>query len=119
MQEMKKLETRELSQLLKKELKVKKGKQASLMTLYLKPSTKLSVWQSRLKKEVSECGNIKSSDTRNTVLHSLKQIQSALKSIQSPPPNGLCVFSSDSLYIFEPPLPVKSDHYSSGKKKNN
>ena len=69
----------------------------SLVSYYIKGGPNLT--GPKLAKEISAAANIKSKETRTSVVSALKAIQQDLKTYNKIPDNGLCIFSGNGYYV--------------------
>jgi peptide chain release factor subunit 1 len=69
------------------------GSGTQLVTIYVPPDTQISDVVAHVTQEHSEASNIKSKDTRTNVQDALKSIKDRLKYYDTPPENGMVLFS--------------------------
>lgn len=104
------------------ELKDHRGTGTQLVSIYVPPDMQISDVADHVRQEQSEASNIKSKDTRTNVQDALASIGSRLRYYDSPPENGLILFSgavdagggqTDMIteVIENPPQPVASFRY--------
>jgi peptide chain release factor subunit 1 len=104
------------------ELSEYRGSGTQLVTIYVPPDKQLSDVVAHVTQEHSEASNIKSKDTRTNVQDALKSIKDRLRYYDSPPENGMVLFSGaiDSgggrtemvtRVLENPPDPVQSFRY--------
>ena len=75
------------------ELKEYRGSGTQLVTIYVPPDRQISDVVAHVTQEHSEASNIKSKDTRTNVQDALKSIKDRLKYYDTPPDNGMVLFS--------------------------
>ncbi len=98
------------------ELKIYKGRQTELITVYVPAGYDVNAVQRQLEGEKSTAKNIKSTSTRKNVTEALEKIVRHLKEFKKTPENGLAIFSGNisqvegqddlRLWSIEPPEPV-------------
>jgi len=104
------------------ELQEYRGSGTQLVTIYVPPERQLSDVVAHVTQEHSEASNIKSKDTRTSVQDALKSIKDRLKYYDTPPENGMVLFSGavDSgggrsemvtRVLENPPEPIQSFRY--------
>jgi peptide chain release factor subunit 1 len=98
------------------------GSGTQLVTIYVPPDTRISDVVAHVTQEHSEASNIKSKDTRTNVQDALKSIKDRLKYYDTPPENGMVLFSgavdtgggrTDMVteVLENPPQPIESFRY--------
>ncbi|MEF8907608.1 MAG: peptide chain release factor 1, partial [Haloarculaceae archaeon] len=70
-----------------------RGSGTQLVTIYVPPDKRISDVVAHVTQEHSEASNIKSKDTRTNVQDALKSIKDRLKYYDTPPDNGMVLFS--------------------------
>jgi len=75
------------------ELKDYRGSGTQLVTIYVPPDRQISDVVAHVTEEHSEASNIKSKETRTNVQDALKSIKDRLKYYDTPPENGMVLFS--------------------------
>ncbi len=104
------------------ELNEYEGSGTQLVTIYVPPDRRISDVTQHVTQEHSEASNIKSKDTRKNVQDALSSIKSRLQYYDTPPENGMVLFSGavDSgggqtemitRVLESPPQPVESFRY--------
>jgi len=104
------------------ELQEYNGSGTQLVTIYVPPDRRISDVVAHVTQEHSEASNIKSKDTRTSVQDALKSIKDRLKYYDTPPENGMVLFSgavdtgggqSDMVteVLEDPPQPIQSFRY--------
>jgi peptide chain release factor subunit 1 len=98
------------------ELEKMKGRGTELITLYIPPDKNIADVVNQLKSELSQASNIKSKQTRNSVMTGLEAILQRLKYYKKPPKHGMVILSGNIdlgggrqkqiTEIIEPPEPV-------------
>ena len=104
------------------ELREYRGSGTQLVTIYVPPERQISDVVAHVTQEHSEASNIKSKDTRTSVQDALKSIKDRLKYYDTPPENGLVLFSGAidtgggqsemiTRVLENPPQPIQSFRY--------
>jgi peptide chain release factor subunit 1 len=104
------------------DLKGYEGSGTQLVTIYVPPNKQISDVVSHVTQEHSEAANIKSKDTRTNVQDALSSLRSRLRYYDSPPENGMVLFSGAvdagggqtdmvTQVLEQPPDPVRSFRY--------
>lgn len=94
------------------ELEAYRGNGATLVTLYVPPSRRLSQVAAMLRDEVKQASNIKSQPTRDAVTNALASVLAKLKTYKATPRNGLAIFVGDTVaHVLEPAMAVRSYEY--------
>lgn len=62
------------------------------MSLYIPPKENINLATARLTQELSQANNIKSRQTKNSVITAITSTKEKLKLYRETPPNGLVVF---------------------------
>jgi peptide chain release factor subunit 1 len=104
------------------ELKGYRGSGTQLVTIYVPPERHISDVAAHITQEHSEASNIKSKDTRTNVQDALKSIKDRLKYYDTPPENGMVLFSGAvdagggqtdmvTRVLENPPDPIQSFRY--------
>ncbi len=93
-----------------------KGRGTELITLYIPPDKNIADVANQLKSELSQASNIKSKQTRTSVIAGLEAILQRLKYYKKPPKHGMVILSGNIdlgggrqkqiTEIIEPPEPV-------------
>ncbi|MDY6817593.1 MAG: peptide chain release factor aRF-1 [Halobacteriales archaeon] len=104
------------------DLRQYEGSGTQLVTIYVPPDTQISDVVQHVTQEHSEASNIKSKATRTNVQDALSSIKSRLRYYDSPPENGMVLFSgavdsgggqTDMVteVLEDPPQPIQSFRY--------
>ncbi|AGK60530.1 peptide chain release factor subunit 1 (aeRF-1) [Archaeoglobus sulfaticallidus PM70-1] len=98
------------------ELEKMKGRGTELITLYIPPDKNIADVANQLRSELSQAANIKSKQTRTSVMAGLEAILQRLKYYKKPPEHGMVILSGNIdlgggkqkqiTEIIEPPEPV-------------
>jgi len=98
------------------DLEKMKGRGTELITLYIPPDKNIADVANQLKSELSQASNIKSKQTRTSVIAGLEAILQRLKYYRKPPEHGMVILSGNIdlgggrqkqiTEIIEPPEPV-------------
>jgi peptide chain release factor subunit 1 len=98
------------------ELEKMKGRGTELITLYIPPDKNIADVSNQLRNELSQASNIKSKQTRTSVMAGLEAILQRLKYYKKPPEHGMVILSGNIdlgggrqkqiTEIIEPPEPV-------------
>ncbi len=98
------------------DLEKMKGRGTELITLYIPPDKNIADVANQLKSELSQASNIKSKQTRTSVIAGLEAILQRLKYYKKPPEHGMVILSGNIdlgggrqkqiTEIIEPPEPV-------------
>ena len=75
-----------------KELESHRGKHTELVTVYVPAGYNLNLVTKQIETEKSTAQNIKSTNTRKSVLDALERIGRHLKLYKQTPPNGMAIF---------------------------
>ncbi|UWG46646.1 Peptide chain release factor eRF1 [Halanaeroarchaeum sp. HSR-CO] len=75
------------------DLQERRGSGTQLVTIYVPPDKQISDVVAHVTQEHSEAANIKSKDTRTNVQDALSSIKARLKYYDTPPENGMVLFS--------------------------
>jgi len=94
-----------------------KGRHTELVTVYIPAGFNINAVAKQLEAEASTASNIKSKNTRKSVLDALERISRELKLYKQTPPNGMAIFCGNvsqtegqediKLWVIEPPHPLK------------
>ena len=99
-----------------------RGSGTQLVTIYVPPDQRISDVVAHVTQEHSEASNIKSKDTRTNVQDALRSIKDRLKYYDTPPENGMVLFSGAvdtgggrtdmvTKVLEDPPEPIQSFRY--------
>jgi peptide chain release factor subunit 1 len=98
------------------DLEKMKGRGTELITLYIPPDKNIADVSNQLRSELSQASNIKSKQTRTSVIAGLEAILQRLKYYKKPPEHGMVILSGNIdlgggkqkqvTEIIEPPEPV-------------
>ncbi|MDE1824968.1 MAG: peptide chain release factor aRF-1 [Candidatus Micrarchaeota archaeon] len=104
-----------------KRLRSVRGQGTELISVYIPSGAQLFDTVGKLKEELNQSGNIKSSSTRKNVQAAIEKILSYLRLYRETPKNGLAVFCGNiskipgreeiELFSIDPPLPLKVSMY--------
>ena len=103
------------------ELESYRGRHTELITVYVPAEYSMNLIINQLDTEKSTAVNIKSKNTRKSVLDALERITRQLRLYKGTPKNGLAVFSGNisktegsediKVWTYEPPVPIKIKMY--------
>ena len=104
------------------DLKEYEGSGTQLVSIYVTPGEQISDIVAHVNEEYSEASNIKSKQTRTNVQDALKSIKDRLRYYDTPPENGMAVFSGAidtgggrtdmvTRVLEDPPQPIQSSVY--------
>ena len=103
------------------ELEAVKGRHTELVSVYIPAGQNINTVSKQLESEKSTASNIKSKQTRTSVIDSLERIIRELKNYKQTPDNGLALFAGNvsekqgtqdiGLWVIEPPKPLKVRMY--------
>jgi peptide chain release factor subunit 1 len=104
------------------DLREHEGSGTQLVSLYITPDEQISDNVAHINEEYSEASNIKSKQTRTNVQDALKSIKDRLRYYDTPPENGMAVFSGAidtgggqtemvTRVLENPPQPIQSSMY--------
>lgn len=71
----------------------------TLISYYIPAGKDMSAVSAHISKELSECTNIKSAQTRKSVQSALRVMKQNLKGSTRLPPTGMAIFASDQSYV--------------------
>lgn len=104
-----------------KELESHRGKHTELVTVYVPAGYNLNLVAKQIETEKSTAQNIKSTNTRKSVLDALERIGRHLKLYKQTPPNGMAIFCGNisplegqeqiEIWAVEPPKALKTKLY--------
>nr|QBM01371.1 peptide chain release factor subunit 1 [uncultured archaeon] len=104
-----------------KELESHRGKHTELVTVYVPAGYNLNLVTKQIETEKSTAQNIKSTNTRKSVLDALERIGRHLKLYKQTPPNGMAIFCGNisplegqeqiEIWAVEPPKALKTKLY--------
>ncbi|MGI0141493.1 MAG: peptide chain release factor aRF-1 [Candidatus Micrarchaeales archaeon] len=104
-----------------KRLRSVRGSGTELVSVYIPSGSQLNDTVSKLKEELSQSSNIKSSSTKKNVQAAIEKILGYLRLYRETPKNGIAVFAGNvsktpgrediGLFSIEPPLPLKVSIY--------
>jgi len=104
-----------------KELESHRGKHTELVTVYVPAGYNLNLVSKQIETEKSTAQNIKSTNTRKSVLDALERIGRHLKLYKQTPPNGMAIFCGNisplegqeqiEIWAVEPPKALKTKLY--------
>lgn len=81
------------------------GRGTELITILMNSGSKVPLFASELREEISSASNIKSDRLRNNVKSALNKCLRGLQQYRTIPKNGLAIFASaDKITIIEPPI---------------
>lgn len=108
-------------EILLEELEGYRGRHTELITVYVPADYNLNIAIKQLETEKSTAVNIKSKNTRKSVLDALERITRQLRLYKETPKNGLAVFAGNisktegqediRVWSYEPPVPIKVKLY--------
>ena len=104
-----------------------KGNGTSFVTLYIPPKENMNLVTGRLTQELSQANNIKSRQTKQSVITAITSTSAKLKLYKDTPKNGLVIFCGVILmddgktekkinYDFQPFRPINQSLYNCGNK---
>ncbi|MEM2956329.1 MAG: peptide chain release factor aRF-1 [Candidatus Pacearchaeota archaeon] len=103
------------------ELESYRGRHTELITVYIPADYNINLAIKQIDTEKSTAVNIKSKNTRKSVLDALERITRQLKLYKETPKNGLAIFSGNisktegqediRIWVYEPPVPIKVKMY--------
>ena len=104
-----------------------KGNGTSFVSLYIPPKESMNLVTSRLTQELSQANNIKSRQTKQSVITAITSTSAKLKLYKDTPKNGLVIFCGVILmddgktekkinYDFEPFRPINQSLYNCGNR---
>lgn len=104
-----------------KRLRSIRGSGTELVTVYMPAGSQLYDTVGKLKEELNQSGNIKSSSTRKNVQAAIEKILGYLRLYRETPKNGMAIFCGNiskvpgrediELFSIEPPFPLKVSVY--------
>ncbi|MDE1850589.1 MAG: peptide chain release factor aRF-1 [Candidatus Micrarchaeota archaeon] len=104
-----------------KRLRTVRGSGTELISVYIPSGAQLFDTVGKLKEELNQSGNIKSSQTKKNVQAAIEKILQYLRLYKKTPPNGIAIFCGNiskipgreqiELFSIEPPLPLKVSLY--------
>jgi len=99
-----------------RKLEALRGNGTELISVYIPAGSPVHEMNNKLREEMSQASNIKSKQTRTSVLGALERIMNYLKIFRKTPPNGIAVFAGNisdnpakvdiELFSLEPPEPL-------------
>lgn len=104
-----------------------KGNGTSFVSLYIPPKENMNLVTGRLVQELSQANNIKSRQTKQSVITAITSTSAKLKLYKDTPKNGLVIFCGVILmddgktekkinYDFQPFRPINQSLYNCGNK---
>ena len=109
-----------------KELEQVKGRNTELISVYIPAGYDINSKISQLEDEQGTASNIKSKQTRDSVISSLEKMIQNLKTFKQTPENGLIIFSGNAseqegkkdfkVWSIEPPIPINQNLYRCDKE---